>query len=135
MASIYLDTNIILDILDSQRDNHHLATQLLKKIVDEDHKVFISEDILSTIYYVIKNKQAILEFFKLIIKEWNIIPFGEQTISTAIDLCLDNPKQDLEDSLQCLCAKNAGCDLLISRDSSFVDCDFPVMGLAGFLKL
>ena len=135
MKSIYLDTNIVLDILDSQRENHHLTKQLLTKIVNEEYSVVISEDMLSIIYYIIKNKQAVLNFFRLILKEWNVVAFEEDTISTAIDLCLKTPNQDFEDTLQCLCAKKEGCEFLISRDASFVDCGVPVITIEEFLTL
>ncbi len=56
MKSIFLDTNIVLDILDSERKNHTIAKQLLEKIVIDEYSVTISEDMLSTIFYIIKNK-------------------------------------------------------------------------------
>lgn len=135
MKPVFLDTNIILDFLDSHRENHSQAKQLFNKIVEDEYHVIISEDMLSTIFYIIKNKQAVLEFFKLIIKKWDVIPFGNETIATAIDLCLQKPGQDFEDTLQCLCAKSAGCEFLISRDNSFIDCGLRVLSLAEFLDL
>ena len=132
MKSIFLDTNIILDFLDSQRQNHNLTRRLLTKIIEDEYRIFISEDMLSTIFYIIKNKQAALEFFKLILAEWEVIPFGKETITEAIALCLQNVGQDFEDTLQCLCARNAGCELLISRDNHFVDCGIRVMDAKTF---
>lgn len=134
MKSLFLDTNIVLDILDSQREDHNLAKQLLEKIVKDEYRVVISEDMLSTIFYIIKNKQAVLEFFKLLVKEWEVVPFGEETISTAINLCLETSGQDFEDTLQCLCAKQSGCQVLISRDKNFVDCGITIMSISDFLE-
>jgi len=133
MKSVFLDTNIVLDLLDSQRENHNPVKQLLTQLVENEYQITISEDMLSTIFYITKNKQATLNFFKLINKEWNIVPFGKDTISQAIKRCLESPGQDFEDTLQCLCAKNSRCELLISRDNSFVDCGLRVLSLAEFL--
>lgn len=133
LRSVFLDTNIVLDLLDSQREKHKQVKLLLAQLADKELQTTVSEDMLSTIYYIIKNKQAVLEFFKFINKEWDIVPFGKDTINLAIEQCLSNEGQDFEDTLQCLCAKNSGCDLLISRDKSFIDCGIAVMDPSEFL--
>jgi len=134
MKSIFLDTNVVLDILDSDRKKHDLAKQLLKKIIEEQYSVTISEDMLSTIFYIIKNKQAVLHFFETILQQWTIRPFGEKTISKAVTLCLETQGQDFEDTLQCLCAKEALCDVLITHDKDFVDCGMRVLTIKEFLN-
>jgi predicted nucleic acid-binding protein len=40
---------------------------------------------------------------------------------------------DLEDILQCLCAKENGCDVLITNDKKFYDCDIKIMTIKEFL--
>ena len=135
MKSVFLDTNIVLDILDSDRANHSDAKQLLAKVINDGYGVFISEDMLSTIFYIIKNKQAVLSFFKLILQQWQVVPFGNEVISGAIDRCLQNQGQDFEDTLQCLCAKQLKCDFLITHDANFTDCGIPVLTINKFLAL
>ncbi len=134
MKSIFLDTNIVLDILDADRDNHVNATKVLEKVIFNGYTIVISEDMLSTIFYIIKNKQAVLSFFKLILQEWRVVAFDEETISNAIDLCLHNQGQDFEDTLQCLCAKQQACDFLITHDNGFIDCGITVLTAQQFLK-
>lgn len=51
-SNIFLDTNIVLDIIDSSRVNHPLAKELWKLLVLNECKIMISEDMLSTIYYI-----------------------------------------------------------------------------------
>jgi len=43
-------------------------------------------------------------------------------------------EQDLEDTLQCLCAKENNCTLLITNNKKFVDCDIKIMNYERFLK-
>jgi len=43
-------------------------------------------------------------------------------------------EQDLEDALQCLCAKENNCTLLITNDKKFVDCGIEIMNYERFLK-
>jgi len=119
--SVYLDINIVIDILDTNRPNSQSAKRLLKHLSHEDIKIIISEDMLSTIFYIVKNKQAVLEFFRVIQKRWTISPFGQDVIKDAIELSLEK-NLDFEDVAQCLCAKENGCIALITSDKSFYDC-------------
>ena len=135
MKSIFLDTNVILDILDSKRENHHLARRLLEKTVEGEYKVTISEDMLSTIFYIIKNKPAVLHFFEAILHQWTVSPFGKETISNAIALCLKTENQDFEDTLQCLCAKKNSCNALITHDKNFIDCGIKILTIREFLDI
>ena len=73
---IFLDTNIVLDIIDATRIKHIEATQLWKNLVLKNYQIYISEDMLSTIFYINKSeKKYTLEFFKLIQNRWQIVSF------------------------------------------------------------
>lgn len=126
MKKVFLDTNVILDFLDDKRAYHTDAKKLLTQLIKDEVEIFISEDMLSTIYYIIKNKELVLEFFETIQDEWNIVPFGQDTIKKAILSCKKSQNQDLEDMLQCICAKENGCDTLFTNDKKFVDCGIEI---------
>ncbi len=132
--TVFLDTNIILDILDISRPNSKKIASLLETLVIRKHKVVISEDMLSTVFYINKNNSKTLDFFKVIQDRWTIAPFGKNVVRDAIDLSLKKDL-DLEDVLQCLCAKENGCDALITNDGSFCDCGINVMTTEEFLNL
>ncbi len=130
---IFFDTNIVVDIIDSNRSNHTKAVLLWESLVVKDYKIFISEDILSTIFYINKNnKENTLEFFKLILKRWQIVSFGKEVLADAIGLSLEK-NLDLEDLLQCLCAKENNCDIFLTNDKKFYDCDVKIMTTEEFL--
>ena len=60
-----------LDFLDKQRQYHEKSKDLFMHLVVNDHEVVISEDMLSTIYYIHKDKPtALLAFFETIVEEW-----------------------------------------------------------------
>ena len=118
--NVFLDTNIIIDFLDKTRQNHLLAVELIEALIIEDYEVFISEDMLSTIYYLIKDKKKVLMFLKDILIEWNIVPFNKDVVLKAIEISLET-KKDFEDMLQCLTAKKYNC-VLITNDRKFVNC-------------
>ena len=133
-SSVYLDTNIVADMIDGERLYHPLSLELLKKLMLEEYEVFISEDMLSTLYYISKDKQATLEFFENIIYvDWLVVPFGIELIKEATHISLKEDV-DLEDTLQCLCAKKSGCDTLITIDKKFVDCGIAIVNYEEFLR-
>lgn len=130
---VFLDTNIVLDILDAERTSHKYAVSIWKRLVVHGDTIIISEDMLSTIFYIQKDKENTLEFFKLIQKRWEIVSFGYKLISDSIDLSLEK-KLDLEDVLQCQCAKENQCNIFITNDKKFYNCGMNVMNSKEFLR-
>ena len=126
MSRVFLDTNIILDMLTQERENHLISKELFSYLLLNDYEVVISEDMLSTIYYIANNKSATLKFFQVIQEEWVIMPYGKEIISQALAFALEN-KSDLEDTLQCFCAKANGCEYVITSDKKFVDCGIEIV--------
>ena len=130
---IFLDANIILDIIGTNRLKHNEAKELWKIVVFKNIEILLSEDILTNIFYISKEKRKVLEFFKLIQHRWKIVPFGKDIIKKAIDLSLEKDL-DLEDVLQCLCAKENGCKVFISNDKKCYDCGIEIMNCEEFLN-
>ena len=130
--NIYFDSNIVLDIIDSNRDNYKNANKLFKFCIFNNYKIFISEDMLSTIYSIHKDKKQVLEFFKVIQNDWNVSIFGKAVVESAIELSLKN-NLDLEDVLQCLCAKENDCDIFITNDKKFDNCGIEIMTSEEFI--
>lgn len=135
MKSVFLDTNIVLDLLDSKRSLHEEAKKLIEKLMREGVEIYISEDMLSTIYYVAKEKEKVLAFFSAVMEHWQVVPFGESVIKEVIGICQKETQADFEDVLQCLCAKANGCDVLITNDREFYRCGIEVVGVGKYLKL
>ncbi|MBC8494448.1 MAG: PIN domain-containing protein [Candidatus Thioglobus sp.] len=130
---IFLDTNIVLDFLNADRVKHKISVRLIETLVSNNYQIIISEDMLSTIFYLSKNKQQTLSNLNVIQQEWYISVFGEEVIKNAIDLSITN-NLDLEDTLQCLCAKQNNCDALITSDKYFYDCGIKIQTADEFLN-
>jgi len=133
MYSIYLDTNVILDFLDEDRKNHHYARKLIQYLTMHHYMIIISEDMLTTIFYIDKKSDRVLKFFQYIQNKWVLSPFGQNVIQNAIELSLKK-NQDLEDLLQCFCAKENNCQMLITNDKNFYDCGIDIYTTESFLK-
>ncbi|KIM02804.1 MAG: hypothetical protein KU28_05490 [Sulfurovum sp. PC08-66] len=129
---VFLDTNIVLDIIDKNRLNHMKAKGIWEILIKNHSTIMISEDMLSTLFYINKDDSYTLEFFKLIQNRWDIVSFGTTVISNAIELSLEKTL-DFEDVLQCLCAKENGCDVFITNDKKFYNCGIEIMTIEEFL--
>lgn len=127
MKKIFLDTNIVLDFLDKKRPLHHQAKTLMQKLILEDYEIYISEDMLSTIFYISKEKEQVLSFFATIMHKWSVVSYGNSLIVEAINMCQENSGQDLEDTLQCLCAKKHQCIYIVTSDKGFVECGVEIV--------
>ena len=130
---VFLDINIILDFLEQSRQRHEKTVELIEYLTVNNYEICISEDMLTTIYYISKQKTTILKFLKTIIRQWTIFNFGEQVLNCAISAALEND-QDLEDLLQCFCAKKNGCTAIITHDKSFYDCGISIFTASEFLQ-
>ena len=125
---VFLDTNIVADLLDSNRPNHRNSLGLVEELIKDDTAICISEDMISTLYYITKDKKATLDFFKnVIFVDWEVLSFGKELLQDAVELSIKED-QDLEDILQCLCAKINGCNALITNDKLFYDCGIEIQG-------
>ena len=130
---IFFDTNIIADIIDEKRLNHLDAIKIMEKVIKDDYIVCMSEDMITTLYYISKSKKETLEFFKnVIFIDWEILAFDKKILAEAVEISLEN-SIDLEDILQSLCAKYNGCETIITHDSRFYNCGVSILNTKQFL--
>ena len=131
-SAVFLDTNVVADMIDAQRKHHKDSLRLLQYLSLENYEIVISEDMISTLYYISEDKEATLAFLEHIVyPDWRVVPFGIETIKEATQIAMQTGT-DLEDLLQCLCAKRHGCRYLITGDKRFVECGLDVVDYDGF---
>ena len=77
-TKIYLDTNIILDLFDNERNSSKASTELIDKLFDEGAEFYINSDTLTNMFFILK---SILRFF-----------VGNRSLSQAIIciVCMNN---------------------------------------------
>ena len=129
---LFIDSNIILDFLDQTRTAHNDAQKIVRYLIMNDIETYLSEDMLTTIYYISKNKTKALEFFETVLQIWKSVSFGQSLIFAAIAISKDG--EDFEDVLQCLTAKDNGCSVLITNDQKFYNCGINVMSAAEYIQ-
>jgi predicted nucleic acid-binding protein len=130
---IFLDLNIVIDILDNERVRHEVAKECVKKAINDDFEICISSDMVTNLFYICRKKfdcHKMLNIMALIRQNFTILEFTEETIDSALDayrrLCDDGKSGDFEDLLQLSCAAKSGCEAVISEDRQIKEMGFGV---------
>lgn len=129
MKKVYLDTNIFLDYFNTERTYHNEAKQLMYYLLTNNIQIVFSEDMISTIAYLIKkeNLNNFTNFLKTItLKEnFSIASFGVSVINIACDY-YNSYQGDFEDYLQYFCAEKEGCCAIYTMNKNFPNLKIPI---------
>lgn len=114
---VLLDTNVILDVL-LQRDPHFSQSAAVWAAIEEGHaEGCVAPHAITTIHYVIvRSAGASLanETVRLILNVLSVAAVSGSVISRSVNL--DWP--DFEDAVTANAAFEAGCDLIVTRDTA-----------------
>jgi predicted nucleic acid-binding protein len=112
---IFIDTNIFLDLI-LKRENYKEALQIFNAIEKKLFDASILDITILNIDYVAKKQiQNMDAFLSTINQLFQVLGASNQTIEKALNI--DN--NDLEDNVQYVCAKEAGCEIIITNDKNF----------------
>ena len=132
---IFLDTNILLDIVLERADRKFCETSsaVLTILRQMDVEICLSVISVPTVAYVLKNKPAAQKKRDLrgLLRGMTICPSVDRHVSEAFD----GKFKDIEDAMQYACAKDYACDLIITRDAKdFAHSQIAVMTPERFLE-
>lgn len=121
MNKVFIDTDVILDLLLEREPFNKNAEKIFKRIEKKELTGYTSPVILANIYYIssnVKNKKIALQNVRKICNLLKISPVHQK----AIDQVLRNTRiKDFEDLLQLYSAIESGCDFIVTRNKK----DFP----------
>jgi predicted nucleic acid-binding protein len=131
MSKVFIDANILLDILIPDRKNHQKALLSYEYICNHFTTLATSENIITTIEYIAsRNKipcKVVNDFFQRLYQTFELYTFTE-VLSSSLEIysqyCLKKKKIDFEDLLQIQCAIFHNCDAFLTEDKQI-----PKMGL------
>ncbi|WP_411821949.1 type II toxin-antitoxin system VapC family toxin [Leptospira sp. 'Mane'] len=132
---IYLDSDVIIDYLYAREPFFQESVRLFTLIEKQTIKASISSLIIWNIYYIlsrytnIKTARELIKDFRSLV---DIIPIDDKII----DLGLNSPIKDFEDSIQFFAAKSGKIKYIITRNKK----DYPSEGIMAlspkeFLKI
>ncbi len=127
---IFLDANIILDLIDLDRKEHTRSKEKIVKLLQNGDELFTSCDIFTTIYYVASkkiNSDKLITLLEKILVFVQIISIDISMINSSIALSKQYHHKDLEDILQYICAKKSGCEMIYTNDKDFFSPDIKLL--------
>lgn len=134
MIKIFIDSDIILDLLLKRKEYAHSA-QLMTEIVSGKLKGYTSPIVIANIHYImckLESKKKSLDNIRKLRKIISILSVTEEIIDKA--LLLEAP--DFEDSIQFITSEKNKMDFIITRNrKDFKESRVPVMDAQEFLSL
>ena len=117
---IFLDTNVVIDLLDRKRECHNQALMLLSAAQKGALKLATStQSIVDAAYVVTQVNKVSVDTFRramaLLTDIIDICPVNSLDIAAANDSTVP----DYEDSVQLSCALSEDCEAIVTRDKKF----------------
>jgi predicted nucleic acid-binding protein len=134
MQSVFVHTDISLDLLTQRQPFYTPAATLFTKADKKELKLFVSALSFSNLYYVLNSEHSatesrrILNNFRILV---NVLPVTEKII----DLALQSLFKDFEDAIQYYAAIQHNIPVILTRNlNDYKQSAVPVMTAADFLK-
>lgn len=121
MMKVYLDTNILVDILSALREHHEESLTILKlSSAGIIQAVMSTQSINDASYISIRSTGGSPESFKESIRK--LLPSVELVSIDKEDIEWTNGSDipDYEDATHMSCAKRNGCDVIVTNDRKFI---------------
>ena len=117
MIKLFVDSDIILDLL-AQREPHYIHAARLFTLIDQKKIIaYTSPLIFANLHYLLKKQTSNLSALKSLRKLKtliNILPIDERVIEQS----LNSEFNDIEDAIQYFTAVNNGIALIITRNKT-----------------
>lgn len=131
---IFLDTNIIVDLLMERQYELDAINEMFKLAGNENITLNVSESVIATTFYVLRKEKRIdtLSAFREMCKIVNTIPFSKDILYYPLE-----KYKDIEDGILYFLAYKAKMNYFITRnvkDFVFLFPSLPVMTPTNFLK-
>jgi len=136
MTDIFIDTDIIIDLLIDRKPHSGEVAIIFTLIEQRKLKGYVSSLTFSNLYYLLRKVEShnkVIAKLESISKLLTILKVDQQTIKDAIS----SGFTDFEDSIQYNCARDCKkIDVLITRNvKDFKNTEIPVMTPADYLKM
>lgn len=132
MKKIFLDTNFIADYL-LRSEFKPLCQEFLAEGVRKKFKFYVSYLSVANFAYIARKLpyELLCKYLKQILELFNVVENYTKQLKMALSL----NATDFEDALQYCCAKDAGCDCIITRNQKdFGFSDIPILSAQEYLE-
>lgn len=130
---LFLDANVIVDIVRYREPYVYDAMPILQMGVTGIHKLLLSDLTFANVAYLTRKNLSLLQWYEMLAdlrSNVQIVMVGAECIDAALRL----QANDLEDAIQFFSAKQAKTDCIITRNKKdFLFSDIPVLDPREFL--
>ena len=127
---IFIDTNVFLDVI-LNRENVQASTQILNSCHQKIFDGYVADITLLNIDYIASKQTKEIKSFLQIINDSFTVVGADNSV---FDLALKIDNNDLEDSVQYICASMQKCDVIVSNDKGFHRGDIEVLDSFEFIE-
>jgi predicted nucleic acid-binding protein len=135
MERVFVDTNIVIDLLQRREGFYEEAQELFTLADQKKVELFISSLTITTSHYLLakhynsKDARKILTKFKVLV---NVLPLNDKII----ELALASDFNDFEDAIQYHTALEYQIEIITTRNKKdFQKSSIPILTAGEFLKL
>lgn len=134
MNKIFLDTNVILDLLAKREPFYRQSVELFSLADIKKIEIFISSLSIVNTAYILKHRLKVKDITSTISK-LRVLVLTCDLNTKIIDLAINDPDfRDFEDAVQYYSALESQCDLIITRNlNDFKKAKLPIMSPAEYL--
>ena len=134
MDTIFLDTNVVIDLL-GEREEFYDAIAKIVSLADKSKvKLTVSALTYSTLFYVLSRFES-KEIVKEKIRKFKTIAKTADLTDKIIDKGLASKFNDFEDALQYYCALKSGSSMILTRnEKDFKSSEIPVFNPNEYLS-
>jgi len=115
MKKIFIDTDIILDLLLERDPFYEFSSKLFIKVENKEIEGYVSSLIFSNLFYIIRKIKGIDEA-KIILRKLKYLVNVLAINDKIIELSLDSNFSDFEDGIQYYVSLENNLDIIITRN-------------------
>ena len=135
MKKLFVDTNIVIDLLSKRIDYYESSQDLFTCAIDNNIKLIVSTLTFANTHYILKDQlklnrvRSSLRKFKTLVE---VASFDDKIL----ELALEEEFKDFEDGIQYYIAIETNCQAIITRNKKdFKRSIIPVLNAAEFVEL
>lgn len=137
MKNIFIDTNVIIDLLGNRESFSNAATELFDLYANNKKKIFVSAASYTNVYYLlhkqVKSHKSVMNLLSILYEMTELLDVNKNVINKS----LHSDFVDFEDAVQFYSAlSNAKIDIIVTRDKKgFKKSTLPVLDVEQALRL
>ena len=134
MEKVFVDTDIILDVLSKREPFYEFAAHLFSKADKREIEIGVSSFSFSNLNYLLSKKFGVAETRKILLRFKALVKV--MTVDDKIiELALGSDFKDFEDAIQYYCAIENGFKTLLTRNlKDYKKANIPIMTAESFVK-